>query len=66
MARMTTLLPAPRSAATLPPPAPLPSTHDAEAARALAELFPHLQAAADAALAELFPMLRRRPAAARH
>lgn len=58
MARMTTLLPPPRSAATLPQPAPLPQ--DAEAARALGELFPHLQAAADAALAELFPMLRRR------
>jgi hypothetical protein len=66
MDRMTTLPPAPRHATTLSPPAPLRSADDAEAARALAELFPHLQAAADAALAELFPMLRLRQAAARH
>lgn len=66
MDRSTALPPAARSAATLQPPVPRPSAHEVEAARALAELFPHLQAAADAALADLFPMLRRRQAALRH
>jgi hypothetical protein len=44
----------------LPEPARGATTTSFAAERALAELFPDLQAAADAALADLFPALRLR------
>lgn len=68
MATMTTHLPAPRDRSAVPHPFNLPwdvlpqparnATTPYAAERALADLFPDVQAAADAALAELFPALR--------
>lgn len=60
MATMTTQLPPPSARRPMQAPTPFDT---AESQRALAELFPDLQAAADEALADLFPALRlrRRP-----